>query len=251
MAKIKIPEINIAPGWKERMAEKTHFSISNILRVSMVAAAIRFILERQYLLAFSTIVILILTFLPALLQRNYRLTIPIEFEFFIVLFIYASLFLGEVNAYYTQFWWWDAMLHTLSGVIIGAIGFMIVYILNSDPRVQIKISPAFVALFALCFAVSIGVVWEIFEFSMDYFFALNMQKSGLVDTMSDLIVDLIGALIVSLIGYFSLKYQKAFFMERGINKFIQNNPQIFRLITTRQKGRIKKHIKRIKEKLKK
>ena len=226
MQKVKIPEISVSNNWRERMIEKTHFSISNVLRVSMVAASIRFIIEQQYLLAFTTIAIMLLTLLPALLQRNYRLTIPIEFELFFVLFIYASLFLGEIHAYYTTFWWWDSFLHTFSAVLLGAIGFTLVYILNDNPKVQLKMRPGFIALFALCFALSVGVVWEIFEFAMDSFFSLNMQKSGLVDTMWDLIVDFVGASFAAILGYVSLKYKKALFMERAINKFVHKNPHI-------------------------
>ena len=97
------------------------------------------------------------------------------------------------------------MLHTLSGVIIGAIGFSLVYIFNTEENVAIKLSPLFVAIFSFCFATSMGALWEIYEFFMDSIFGLNMQKSGLVDTMWDLIVDALGALVMSVLGYLYLK----------------------------------------------
>ncbi len=248
----KLKKPFITKEWKEYVEEKTHFTISNILRVSIAVAAIGLTIEQQYLTAFASVIILILTFLPAILQRNYRLSIPIEFELFIVLFIYGTLFLGEIKSFYTQFWWWDSFLHTFSGVLLGAIGFIIVYILNTDPRVQVKMRPVFIALFAFSFAIAIGALWEIFEFAMDSFFGLNMQKSGLVDTMWDLIVDVVGALFASLLGFFSLKYKKAFFMQHSIDKFIVNNPHIFKRIVKEKgtKGRIRTRITKIKDKLK-
>tara|TARA_Y100000310_G_C20241599_1_gene604917 strand:- start:179 stop:619 length:441 start_codon:yes stop_codon:yes gene_type:complete len=143
------------------------------------------------------------------------------------------------------------MLHTFSGVLLGAMGFTLVYILNSNPRVHVKMKPLFVAIFALSFAVAVGTIWEIFEFIMDSAFGLNMQRSGLVDTMWDLIVDLIGALFASIIGFISLKIKKTFFMGNMINKFIRNNPHIFKKIVKEkgEKGRIRKGLIKVKEKL--
>ena len=177
-------------------------------------------------MAFASIVTLFLTFLPAVLQRNYRLSIPIEFELFVVMFIYATLFLGNIKAFYTQFWWWDVMLHTFSGILLGVIGFTLVYILNTDSRVQVNMRPVFVALFALSFALAIGVLWEIFEFGLDQIFGLNMQRSGLMDTMWDLIVDGVAALIVSIIGFFYLKGGDSLLMERFVKKFINMNEKL-------------------------
>ena len=97
------------------------------------------------------------------------------------------------------------MLHTLSGAIIGAIGFSLVYMLNEKDRVAMKLSPVFVAIFSFGFALSIGTLWEIFEFLMDSLFGFDMQKSGLIDTMWDLIVDALGALVISVLGYLYLK----------------------------------------------
>lgn len=247
----RLKDIKVTKEWKDYISEKTHFTISNILRVSIVAAAIGLIIEGQFLMAFASIVTLFLTFLPAVLQRNYRLSIPIEFELFVVMFIYATLFLGNIKAFYTQFWWWDVMLHTFSGILLGVIGFTLVYILNTDSRVQVNMRPVFVALFALSFALAIGVLWEIFEFGLDQIFGLNMQRSGLVDTMWDLIVDFIGAFFVSILGFISLKNQKAFFMQRTIKKFISNNPHIFKKFVKEkgEKGRIRKNLIKIKKKL--
>jgi len=113
-----------------------------------------------------------------------------------------SLFLGEMHQFYDRFWWWDTMLHSFSGLILGNIGYGLVSYLNGSSHTKIELSPMFVALFSFCFTLSIGALWEIYEFSMDTFFGLNMQKTGLDDTMADLILDALGALLFSVLGYF-------------------------------------------------
>ncbi|MCD4771588.1 hypothetical protein K8R30_04220 [archaeon] len=123
---------------------------------------------------------------------------------FILLFVYAAIFLGELHQFYVRFWWWDILLHSFSAIVLGLLGFSIVYFLNSEDRCP-NLSPLFVAIFGFSFSIMIGVLWEIFEFSVDYFLGFNMQKSGVVDTMTDLIVNGLGALVVSCWGYLSLK----------------------------------------------
>src|SRR5699024_10767570 len=114
-----------------------------------------------------------------------------------------ALFLGETRGYYGRFWWWDIGLHATSGVLLGIFGFLLVYLLNGIPRLDVSMQPGFVAFFAFCFALSIGAVWEIFEFAMDALAGMNMQKpflgdpSGLTDTMWDLIMDALGALAIA------------------------------------------------------
>jgi len=126
-----------------------------------------------------------------------------EIELIVLIFIYATLFLGEALAFYHHFWWWDLILHAGSAIIFGFIGFIILYYLYAHHQIESKAYA--LALFSFSFAIAIGVVWEIFEFGMDSIFGLNMQKSGLIDTMGDLIVDSIGALLASSIGYFYLR----------------------------------------------
>lgn len=246
----EFPKFKVTPEWKDYISEKTQFTISNIIRVSILVAAIGLFIEGQYLMGAGSVATLLLTFLPAVLQRNYRLSIPIEFELFVVLFIYSTLFLGDIKSFYLQYWWWDLFLHTFSGILLGTIGFTLVYILNSDPKVHVRMKPIFIALFALSFALAIGTIWEIFEFAMDQIFGLNMQRSGLVDTMWDLIVDFLGALFVSIIGFTFLKLKKAYFMQRIINKFIETNPHIFKFVKPKgEMGRTRKLYHKVKKKI--
>lgn len=159
-------------------------------------------------------------FLPSALQKRFKIRIPNMMYVFFIVFLYAAIYLGEVRSFYYTIEYWDMILHTFSGAMLGALGFSVVKLLNDADRVTMKMSPAFVALFALTFAVFMGVVWEIYEFSFDGILGLNMQKAtleggapllgreALKDTMEDLIVDTLGALVMSIIGYISLKYEK-------------------------------------------
>ena len=137
-----------------------------------------------------------------------------------IIFLYCAIFLGEVRKFYYVIPRWDDILHCISSLMTGLLGFLLVSILNSDEKVRINLSPIFVALFAFCFSLSIGAVWEIYEFLADHFLGFNMQKfmledgtvlvghKAIVDTMMDFIVDCFGALIASTIGYVSLKIKK-------------------------------------------
>lgn len=146
----------------------------------------------------------------------------------ILLFLFAANYLGELGAYYQKFWWWDLMLHAISGIILGFSGFLLVYILNKEEKVNVILSPFFMSMFAFCFAVSMGALWEIYEFGMDSIFGLNMQKSGLVDTMWDLIVDSIGALVAAVYGYLYERYGRGSAFKKNITKFLSLNQSIFK-----------------------
>ncbi|MFH1270075.1 MAG: hypothetical protein ABII03_00385 [Nanoarchaeota archaeon] len=167
----------------------------------------------------------LITFLPKLFEKKYKINIPIEFEILVLVFVFASLFLGEVKDYYLRYWWWDVVLHVGSGVALGFVGFIVLYVLYKGDKINAK--PFTIAFFSFCFAMALGAVWEIFEFAMDQFFGLSMQKSGLIDTMWDLIVDGIGAVFASAIGYLYLKRGEVFFVDKIINRFVKENPALF------------------------
>lgn len=203
-------------------ADKIQLVISYILQLSLVAAIIFAAYQENWLNVFAISSIFMFTLLPTIMRRNYRIRLPIEFDFVVILFSYAALFLGEVHTYYTKLWWWDILLHGSSGILLGIAGFLLVYILNNEEQVHCNMKPVFVALFSFVFAIAIGVAWEIFEFFMDSTFGLKMQKSGLVDTMTDLIVNVIGALLVSFLGFLYLK-NKRLRMDKAIHRFLTSH----------------------------
>lgn len=159
-------------------------------------------------------------FIPSIISKKWKITIPSSMYIIYVIFLYAAIFLGEVRDFYYRIPHWDTILHTFSGAGIGALGFSVVSLLNKQEKLNVNLSPFFVALFSFCFAITMGVIWEIYEFTFDGLLELNMQKFALEngvnlvgrvalsDTMKDLIVDSIGAFVISLLGYVSLKYKK-------------------------------------------
>lgn len=207
----------------------THRRVTLALQAILAAEVLVALWRQQWFVAFITTGIVVITLVPLLLERRFRVHIPPQFQLLAIAFVFASLFLGEVHGYYTRFWWWDALLHSASGFILGILGFLLVYVLNEKEDLELHMKPNFVALFAFLFAIGIGTLWEIFEFSMDSLLGLNMQKSGLVDTMWDLIVDAAGAFIIALLGYGYLKTAgNSSFLEQWIRHFIKNNPGLFR-----------------------
>ena len=176
--------------------------------------------------AFISAFTLTLTVLTWKYENHFNIKIPRSFTIFIILFIYGTLFLGEVGDFYERFWWWDVFLHGGSALAFGLIGFLGIFMLFQGDRFAAP--PLALAILSFCFAVAVGAVWEIFEFSMDQIFGLNMQKSGLIDTMWDLIVDCGGAFIGATSGYLYLKTQESQGPLAGrIDDFIQKNKRYF------------------------
>jgi hypothetical protein len=216
------------PGWK------LHQTITILLKVVLIIGASLALYQGRIQVAAESIMILLITFLPLLLGHRFQVRIPPEFELLAILFVFASLFLGEVHDYYTRYWWWDLVLHAGAGLLLGILGFLLVYVLNEKENVHVSLTPGFMGFFAFTFAMAFGALWEIFEFMMDQLFGLSMQKpmfgdlSGLTDTMWDLIIDGVGAMIISILGYGYLRTrQNDSFLERWINEFIRKNPGLF------------------------
>ncbi|RSV14837.1 hypothetical protein CA236_15600 [Sphingomonas sp. ABOLG] len=204
-----------------------------VLQLVLAGEFVFLVLDRQWLHVFLVAAITAMMLLPVLLGRRLSVTIPSEIQILAILFIFATLFLGEVRDYYERFWWWDLALHATAGLLLGLLGFMIVYMLNEDRQVDMHMRPSFLALFAFCFSLAIGAVWEVFEFAMDQIFGMTMQKpmlgdaSGLTDTMWDLIVDAVGAAIISLAGWRYLSRARTSYVDSWARRFIERNPQIF------------------------
>ena len=205
-----------------------------ILLILMLIEWAFLLISQNWLSLFLVTLIIITLFIPFITRTRLEVEIPAEFHLMAVLFALSSLYLGEVHDFYQRLWWWDVALHTTAGLLMGVLGFLLVYILNESKRVEIYMKPGFIALFAFMFAVTIGTFWEIFEFAMDQIFGLNMQKpmlgdpSGLTDTMWDMIVNALGALVVSLSGWWYLKRKESFYIRTLILKFIKRNPKMFR-----------------------
>ena len=188
----------------EDWVERIELLISTLMQISILAVAGHAFATAKWSVSFSGVVVLLLTFVPALIERKFRLRLPVEVTTFVCIFLFASYVLGEVSDFYEQLWWWDLLLHGLSAFVTGLIGFMAVYGFYVTNRVQI--APVYFAIISFACAVTVGTIWEIFEYAMDQSFGFNMQKSGLHDTMTDLIVNGICALAAALVGFYYVKY---------------------------------------------
>ncbi len=180
----------------------------------------------QWSVAFVAAFTLGLSLLPALFAERFGVRLPMTFAALVVVFLFATLFLGEIGDFYERFWWWDVLLHSGSAIGLGLIGFVLVFMLFQGDRFAAP--PLALAVLSFCIAVSMGALWEIFEYSMDQIFGLNMQKSGLEDTMWDLIVNTIGASIGAIAGYNYLRGRGFAGLARMIDQFVQTNKKFFR-----------------------
>jgi uncharacterized membrane protein YjdF len=211
------------------LARRAHLLVLLAVQAVMAVELALLIARGQWMHVFLVAAVMAGILLPELLRRRLPVQIPSEIQILAIVFIFATLFLGEVRDYYERIWWWDLALHGTAGLLLGLLGFLIVYVLNESRDVQVKMRPSFVALFAFAFAVAIGTIWEIFEFAMDRIFGLNMQKpmlgdpSGLTDTMWDLIVNLIGAAIVSLSGWAYLRRSRRRHVDTWIARLLRGS----------------------------
>lgn len=216
------------------LATRVHRGTLIVLLATMAVELLLVLHDGQWINAFLVMAIMAITLSPAVIGRRFRVHIPPEFQVLAVVFVFAALFLGEMRSYYARFWWWDIALHTSSGLLMGIFGFLLVYVLNEDERANIHMRPRFMTLFAFLFAVTVGTLWEIFEFSMDRIVGTTMQKpmlgdpSGLTDTMWDMIVNALGALAISGLGGWYMKRRERSFIEAWIRRFIERNPRLFR-----------------------
>ena len=160
-----------------------------ILRALVIFAIVAQSFKGNFENVFLCVLTLFLFTLPSFLERTIRIEIPDTLEVIILLFIFAAEILGEIQAYYIQYPYWDTMLHTLNGFLCAAIGFSLLDILNRNEKLKFSLSPVYLAVVAFCFSMTIGVLWEFFEFSMDQLFLLDMQKDTIVNSIGSVMLD--------------------------------------------------------------
>ncbi len=207
-------------------SEQLYRSITLLVRVALLTAVAIATWRGSWETAFASAGVLLVTYLPRLLEKSMRFYIPTELQLAGTLLIYATLFLGEIEQFYQKYAWWDLVAHTGSAIVFGVIGFMILYFMTRAGKVAAR--PITIAIFSFCFAVAIGTLWEILEFAADQFLGTNMQKSGLVDTMTDLAVNSLGALYASALGYFYLRGVPINFLHNLLNQTVKDNPHLFK-----------------------
>lgn len=174
-------------------ARKNRTKIQMVLTLIVVFSVIRQFFLGNYHNMFLGILTLILFMVPQFLDKKLSVTIPVGLETVILIFIFSAEILGEINAFYVKIPIWDSILHTTNGFLMAAIGFALIDLFNRSEKFSIKMSPYFVAFFAFCFSMTVGVLWEFFEFSMDQFFGLDMQKDWIVTAINSVKLNPTGA----------------------------------------------------------
>ena len=174
---------------KELREPRSSFIVFYTLRLLVLVVLVRQLFLHNYEGAFFCILTIVLLYIPSWLQVKLRIELPPPLEITILCFIFAAEILGEVNAFYVNVPNWDTMLHTLNGFLAAAVGFSMVLLLNDDERLTFDLSPFFLALVAFCFSMTIGVLWEFFEFGMDFFFHTDMQKDTVINAVYTVALD--------------------------------------------------------------
>jgi len=173
----------------ELREHKSSFIVFCILRTLVLVVLVRQVMLRSYESVFFCALTLLLLYIPSWVQVKLRIELPPPLEITILCFIFAAEILGEVNAFYVVIPGWDTMLHTINGFLAAAVGFSMVMLLNDDERLTFHLSPLFLALVAFCFSMTIGVLWEFFEFGMDFFLGTDMQKDTIVHAIHTVTLD--------------------------------------------------------------
>lgn len=168
---------------------KATFAVYIILRVFVITSLIISLARRDFESAFVCLLSLLLFLVPAFLEDKLKIEFPSTLEIIVLLFIFAAEILGELNAYYVRVPFWDAMLHTVNGFLCAAVGFALIDILNRNEKFKFQLSPLYVAIVAFCFSMTIGVLWEFFEFGVDNFLGMDMQKDVVINEIRSVSLD--------------------------------------------------------------
>ena len=172
--------------WREKRSVTLVYIL---LRTSVVLVMLAQIFNRNFENVFLCVLTLLLFMMPSVMKRKLDVELPNTLEIIILLFIYAAEILGEIGAYYVTFPYWDTVLHTLNGFLCAAIGFSLVDILNRSSSERFNLSPLYMAIAAFCFSMTVGVIWEFFECTMDQLFFLDMQKDTVVSAIGSIMLD--------------------------------------------------------------
>lgn len=181
-------------NWKKAIAmelreHRSSFLVYMTLRILVMLTMILQIFNRNFENVFLCGLTLLLLMLPSLFQITFKVELPTTLEIFILVFIFAAEILGEIREFYIIFPFWDTVLHTINGFLAAAIGFSLVDLLNRSEKAHIQLSPLFTAIVAFCFSMTIGVVWEMFEFAMDQLAGFDMQKDTVVHTINSVMLN--------------------------------------------------------------
>lgn len=174
---------------REFHENKVKFIVYWVLRFFVIVSLVSSAIRGEYENVFVCFLSLILFIMPAVIEKKLKIDLPSTLEIIILLFIFAAEILGEIHNYYLKFPYWDTMLHTLNGFLFAAVGFSLLDVINRNSNIKFQLSPFYLAIVAFCFSMTIGVLWEFFEFFCDTFFQLDMQKDFVINRISSVTLD--------------------------------------------------------------
>lgn len=160
-----------------------------VLRFIVIVSLVLSCIRKDYESAWVCVLVLVLYMLPRIVQQNFHIELPSALEIIILVLIFAGEILGELRSYFIYFPHWDTLLHTTSGFVSAAFGYSMVDLLNRNKPQHIQLSPIYLALVSFCFSMTVGVIWEFFEFGMDNFFHMDMQKDTVIHAFSSVSLD--------------------------------------------------------------
>lgn len=168
---------------KYEETNKKSIAVYLTLRLLVVISMIFQILMGNFENVFMCILALLLFTIPTIISEKFKIGLPSVLEAIIYMFIFSTTILGEINNFYGIIPFWDTILHTLNGFLCAGIGFSLVDLLNQNTK-QISLSPIYVAIVAFCFSMTIGILWEFYEFTADSLFKTDMQKDRVIQHIS-------------------------------------------------------------------
>ena len=175
---------------KEQIREhKGLFAVYLLLRLSVILTLVAQVFNRDWESVFFCALALFLMMIQCFIEHNLHIDIPDTLEIIVIVFIYAAEILGELKAYYINVPFWDTMLHTTTGFLAAAVGFSLCDIFNRNENIKFDLSPFFLAFVAFCFSMTVGVLWEFFEFGMDFFTGSDMQKDTVINAIHTTMLD--------------------------------------------------------------
>lgn len=217
---------------KKRKIEKTKIMyaiIRVVITILFIVNVVAFFTDkddsqksRAMFNAAQSFMMLMCTFVPGFIERTGKVSVPNVMSVVFIVFCLAHFVVGEIGELYVKSKVFDSILHTLSGSMLAILGFSIIRLLNNSEKVDLKLNPLFIAVFVVCFSITVGVLWEFVEFTADAITGSNMQRysdsvtrepflgrAALFDTMKDLMLDTAGALVMAIISYIDLKKRKS------------------------------------------
>lgn len=145
---------------------------------------------------------LVITFIPAILERNYKL----HLDPWLGLWITTAVFLHSLGSagLYGRLYWWDNLTHAMSATVIAGAGYTVARAIDLHSE-EIFVPRRFFFVYIFVVVLSFGVIWELFEFALDIIalstgVTMPLAQHGLDDTVRDLMFNSVGALLVALFG---------------------------------------------------